>query len=160
VGLGWHVLERGGRSIAWHNGETGGFHAFLGLDPASGANVVVLSNSAADIDDIGLHLLDPTFPVRRPRSSVAVDAAVLERYVGRYELTPDFAIEVTREGAALFVQATGQPRLRVYAASPTRFFLRDVEAEVGFTADAAGAVTGLVLYQNGREMPGRRVVRP
>lgn len=67
VGLGWHVLERGGRSFVWHNGETAGFHAFLGLDPASGANVVVLSNSAADIDDIGVHLLDPTSPVRHPR---------------------------------------------------------------------------------------------
>jgi D-alanyl-D-alanine-carboxypeptidase/D-alanyl-D-alanine-endopeptidase len=45
----------------------------------------------------------------------------------------------------------------VFAASPTRFFLRAVEAEVAFTQDASGAVTGLVLYQGGRETPGRRV---
>lgn len=160
IGLGWHVLERNGRQIAWHNGQTGGYHAFLGLDRSSGANVVVLGNSATDIDDIGLHLIDSTIPLRHPtppRPAVAVDPAVLERYVGRYELTPAFAIEVTREGDALFVQATGQPRFRVYAASPTRFFLRAVEAEIAFTQDASSAVTGLVLYQAGRETPGRRV---
>ncbi len=66
IGLGWHVLERNGRSIARHNGQTGGYHAFLGLDAASGANVVVLANSATDIDDIGLHLLDPSIPLRHP----------------------------------------------------------------------------------------------
>lgn len=169
IGLGWHVLERGGRSLAWHNGGTGGYRSFLGVDPATGANVVVLSNSAVSVDDIGFHLLDPTMPVRHPRPAAAarnprqevpVDAAVLERYVGRYELAPELVIEVTREGDALFAQATGQQRFRLYAASPTRFFLREVEAEVGFTVDAAGAVTGLVLYQGGRETPGRRIARP
>jgi hypothetical protein len=77
--------------------------------------------------------------------------------IGRYELAPTFAIEVTREGDALFVQATNQPRFRAYAASPTRFFLRVVEAEVEFVRDASGAISGLVLFQGGRETPGRRV---
>lgn len=63
IGLGWLVLERDGRSIAWHNGQSGGYHAFIGLDPASGANVVVLSNTAASIDDIGIRLLTPARPV-------------------------------------------------------------------------------------------------
>jgi hypothetical protein len=57
------------------------------------------------------------------------------------------------------VQATGQQRFRVHPASPTRFFLREVEAEIEFTKDASGKVTGLVLYQGGRETPGRRVVK-
>jgi CubicO group peptidase (beta-lactamase class C family) len=160
IGLGWQVLERNGQRIVWHNGETGGYHSFLGLDPASGANVVVLANSATDIDDIGLHILDSSIAVRHPpppRPAVTVDATVLERYVGRYDLAPEFAIDVTREGNALFVQATGQPRFRVFAASPTMFFLRVVDAEVGFTVDASGTVTGLVLHQGGQATPGRRL---
>ncbi|HEU4560833.1 MAG TPA: serine hydrolase domain-containing protein [Longimicrobium sp.] len=59
IGLGWHVLERNGRAIVWHNGQTGGYHAFLGFEPASGANVLVLANTAADLDDLGLRLLAP-----------------------------------------------------------------------------------------------------
>ncbi|MFN2397241.1 MAG: serine hydrolase domain-containing protein, partial [Gemmatimonadaceae bacterium] len=33
IGLGWHVLERSGRSLVWHNGQTGGYHSFAGFDP-------------------------------------------------------------------------------------------------------------------------------
>src|SRR5690606_29377013 len=160
VGLGWHMLERDGRQIVWHNGQTGGYHAIVALDRASGANAVVLANTAANIDDIGFHLVDASRPLRHPeppRPEVEVDPTVLERYVGRYEVTPALAIEVTREGSALYVQATGQPRFRAFAASPTQFFLRVVPAEIRFTVDDSGMVTGLVLHQNGRDMPGRRV---
>lgn len=44
-----------------------------------------------------------------------------------------------------------------YAASPTRFFLKLVEAEVEFMADGSGAITGLVLHQGGSATPGRRL---
>jgi hypothetical protein len=154
------VLEREGRTLTWHNGETGGFHAFVAVDRAARTGVAVLSNAATNVDDIGFHLLVPAIPLHEPappRPTVEVPAATLARYVGGYELAPGFEIEVTLDGGALHAQATGQPRFRLYAASPARFFLRVVEAEVGFTEDATGAVTGLVLYQGGREMPGRKV---
>ncbi len=160
IGLGWHVLERGGRTVTWHNGQTGGFHSFVAVDRAGRAGVVVLSNAGTNVDDIGFHLLDPALPLRHPgppRPTVEVPVATLQRSVGRYELAPEFAIEVTLEDGALHAQATGQQRFRLYAASPTRFFLRVVEAEVGFTEDASGTVTGLVLYQGGRETAGRKV---
>ncbi|HEX7183098.1 MAG TPA: serine hydrolase domain-containing protein, partial [Thermoanaerobaculia bacterium] len=59
IGLGWHVLKKHDSEIAWHNGGTGGYRSFLGFDKAKGIGVVVLSNSESDIDDIGLHLLNP-----------------------------------------------------------------------------------------------------
>lgn len=160
IGLAWHVIERGDRRIVLHNGQTGGHHAFVGINPENGTGVVLLANSATNIDDIGIHLLDPAVPVNHPappRATVAVDDAVLESYVGRYEFAPQFHVVVSREGDALYAQATDQPRFRLHAASPTRFFLREVEAEVEFTTDAAGAVTGMVLHQGGRASPGRRV---
>ena len=160
IGLGWHLLDTKRGAVAWHNGGTGGYRSFIGLVPATGANVVVLSNTAADVDDIGLHWFDPGTPVTHPpppRAAIEVETAILQRYAGRYELSPEFAVDVTHEDKALFVQATGQPRFPVFAASPTRFFLRVVDAEVEFTLDASGAATGLVLHQDGRATPGRRV---
>jgi CubicO group peptidase (beta-lactamase class C family) len=59
IGLGWIVRTEHDRTIHWHNGGTGGYHAFVGFDRAHGTGVVVLSNAANSIDDIGLHLLDP-----------------------------------------------------------------------------------------------------
>ncbi|MFN2397173.1 MAG: DUF3471 domain-containing protein, partial [Gemmatimonadaceae bacterium] len=68
-----------------------------------------------------------------------------------------FAIEITRVDGALYAQATGQQRFRIFAASPTRFFLKVVEVDIVFITDAIGNVSGLVLHQNGQKMPGRKV---
>ncbi len=40
-----------------------------------------------------------------------------------------------------------------------KFFLKIVDAQVEFVKDAAGAVTGIVLTQNGRKMPGKRLAK-
>jgi len=63
IGLNWLIAHPYSRDIIWHNGGTGGFHAFIGLEPATGRAVVVLANSSRSIDDIGLHVLDPRLPL-------------------------------------------------------------------------------------------------
>jgi CubicO group peptidase (beta-lactamase class C family) len=40
--LGWAWTETGGTWLLWHNGGTGGFRAFVGIDPAHGTAAVVL----------------------------------------------------------------------------------------------------------------------
>lgn len=60
VGLGWHTMEYDGMEIIEHNGGTGGYRAFSGFIKGGDKGVVVLSNSDAPIDDIGIHLLQPT----------------------------------------------------------------------------------------------------
>lgn len=160
VGLGWHrrVTSSGGVTV-WHNGGTGGYRTFAGFDPDRKVAVVVLHNSARSADDIGFHILDPQFPLADPpvvRTEVAVDSTLLEDYVGVYELAPQFTLTVTREGARLFVQATGQPRFRVFAESESDFFYKVVDAQISFERDAAGVVTGLVLHQGGRDLSARK----
>lgn len=157
IALGWHLIDRPEGQIVLHNGETGGYHTWVGFNRKSGANALVLSASAHDIDDIGLNLADSTIPRREPpppRPTVQVSTAIMDEYVGRYELAPTFAIEVTREGSNLYVQATNQPRFRVFPASETRWFLKVVAAEVEFGRDAAGKVNQLTLHQGGRSTPG------
>ena len=91
------------------------------------------------------------------RSAVEVDASLLDRYVGRYELSPSFAITVTREGGQLFVQATGQPRFEVFPESETKFFLKVVDAQVTFVTGAEGRAEALILHQGGIDQRGERV---
>lgn len=154
IGLAWHIMSRPVGNLVWHNGGTGGYRSFSGFDPARRIGVVVLSNLNASVDDIGFHLLDETFPLQQPaaqRVEVAVDSTVLARYVGEYELAPTFHIAVTREGMNLFLQATAQPRFRIYAESDSTFFLKVVDAQVTFRPDA------MVLHQNGQHIPGRKI---
>ena len=163
IGLGWQILNPFGRTIVWHNGGTGGYRAFIGLDPESERGAVVLSNQSVSSDDIGLHILEPRLPLTpapKVRTEVAVDSLVLETYVGVYELSPAFEIAVTREGNELSLQATGQEKVRMFAESPTNFFLKIVDAQVVFRKDASGKVTGLVLHQSGASIPGAKKEPP
>ena len=94
-------------------------------------------------------------PVERTEIEVAVE--ILATYVGTYELSPDFSIVVTLEDGALFGQPTGQNRVALFPESEVDFFLRAVNAQVTFTKDDAGAVTGLVLHQGGRDQTAHKV---
>lgn len=48
VGFGWHIDRNGNR---WHNGQTGGYHAFAALHTKRKRAVVILSNTANGIPD-------------------------------------------------------------------------------------------------------------
>ena len=163
IGLGWHIVEAFGTTIVWHNGGTGGYRAFIGLDEKRNRGVIVLSNSTINPDDIGFHLLEPTVPLDLPprppemRKEVRVGAAKLVPLVGVYELAPAFRLTITREGERLFGQATGQQRVQLYAESDLKFFLRTSGAQVTFVMGADGKVGQLILHQGGANIPGRRV---
>ncbi len=161
IALGWHKLKTKKGELVWHNGQTGGYHSFVGFDKARGKGVVVLANSAADIDDIGLHLLDSDIPLRKiepkkQRKEVDVDRAILEKYVGDYELVPTFVISITQEGNRLMLQATGQPKFPIYAESEKEFFLKVVDAQVSFVTDDKGNATRLILHQGGADQSAKK----
>lgn len=90
-------------------------------------------------------------------TAVAVPAAVLDRYVGRYQLAPDFIVTVRREGDVLRVQPSGQEETAMIAESETRFALPAGNGVVVFETDASGAVTRLVLHQGTRQAPAPRI---
>jgi CubicO group peptidase (beta-lactamase class C family) len=58
IGMFWHLTSEDGRTTTWHNGRTGGYGAFLGLDRERGRAVVVLSDVATDrTDELGIRLV-------------------------------------------------------------------------------------------------------
>jgi serine-type D-Ala-D-Ala carboxypeptidase/endopeptidase len=159
VGLAWLTLTAFGAPIIWHNGETGGYHSFVGFDPANARGVVVLSNSNNSIDDIGLHILNPAVPLvptPKARAEIAINPSLLDAYVGSYALAPTFSMAITREGNALFAQATGQPKFQIYPETETDFFYKVVDAQLTFVKDATGKVNQIILHQNGANIPGKR----
>jgi CubicO group peptidase (beta-lactamase class C family) len=57
IGAAWLTLDAKGRRITWHNGGTGGFSSWIGLDREAKASVVLLSATAASVDRPGFELL-------------------------------------------------------------------------------------------------------
>ena len=159
IGLAWHILKGPGGTIVWHNGGTGGYRTFLGFDVAKRVGVILLTNSAISADDVAFHLIDSLVPLSKPptkHAEVAIDASILPRYAGTYQVAPDFALTVTVENGALMVAATGQGKLHAYPESEKDFFVKEVDASITFVMDG-GRVTGLVLHQPQGDQTAKRV---
>ena len=57
IGAGWMTTRISGRSITWHNGGTGGFSSWIGLDRDHDSAVVILGATTVSLDVIGETLL-------------------------------------------------------------------------------------------------------
>ncbi len=58
IGAGWVILGADREHpVVWHNGGTGGFRSWLGLDRVSGAGVAVVTATSASVDRHGFALL-------------------------------------------------------------------------------------------------------
>lgn len=111
VAYGWHLRSKGGRETYWHNGRTGGFASFMAFDPERMIGVVVLSNSARSVDDIGFRLLNRKAELEamyNPHRRFAIEAGVVS------DVTSDTQ---GRVGASFsyFLDRQGQLQLRSYA---------------------------------------------
>ncbi|MBV8066778.1 MAG: serine hydrolase [Candidatus Eremiobacteraeota bacterium] len=89
-------------------------------------------------------------------STIPLDAARLEQYVGTYTAQGLGAFTVTLRDRALYVQLTGQAAVPVYASAIDQFFYKIVDAQIEFNRDAAGRITSLTLHQNGQTITAAR----
>jgi hypothetical protein len=88
---------------------------------------------------------------------VVVPEAILESYIGIYELMPSFKITITKEGTQMKAQATGQPIADIYPKSNDEFYLKVVPAQIIFIKDENGKIESLTLFQNGQELNGKKI---
>jgi CubicO group peptidase (beta-lactamase class C family) len=91
-------------------------------------------------------------------TQIAVDAKILDRYAGKYQLGPQAqTIGVARSGDHLTLGRPGGQGLDIFPEGEKEFFARGAPLQVSFHTDAQGAVTEFVLHQGGRDITARRV---
>lgn len=77
IGWAWFSTPAAdGRVITWHNGITAGFHTMLALDRDAGRAVLVMGDTATDLDAFAVALLNRT-PVDPPAPSTALIVVTL-----------------------------------------------------------------------------------
>jgi D-alanyl-D-alanine-carboxypeptidase/D-alanyl-D-alanine-endopeptidase len=160
MGLGWHIARDG--QTRWHNGQTGGYHSMLMVNRQLDAGVIVLCNTATgEVDAIGESIIQLIAGLDvKPRAFPKVpdvDAKVVARLAGRYQLVPGFVLTARADGKQLFVQATGQPEIRVFPTSKNRWYYKVVDAKLTFDLPEQGAAASVTLHQNGRDMKASRI---
>jgi D-alanyl-D-alanine-carboxypeptidase/D-alanyl-D-alanine-endopeptidase len=155
IALAWHTNLVRNTPVIWHNGMTGGYASFAGFTADGQRGVVVLTNSAVSVDNIALAALVPG--AKPEPKQVVLAPEVLAGYAGRYQLAPGFILTVRPSPRGLLIQATGQGVLPAFASARDEFFVRAIDAPLIFKRDASGAVESLVLHQNGRDSPGKKL---
>ena len=132
----------------------------VAFDREAKVGIVVLSNCSNDIDDIALHIIEPSIPVNVKRTAIALPSESLERLVGAYEVAPGSFRNITRYRDRLFLQRTGQLRRELKAESPLVFFNEELKITLTFEPGADGAIKSLTLQSGANQSPARRVDRP
>lgn len=162
IGLFWYTGDF--VPLTRHDGGTGGFAAFIGMSPDRQRGIVILSNVAQPVDQLGDHCLDQALPApAAPPQTVLLDPSVLAQHVGTYlfdagtEVTVALITPRPDDGeSGLTVQLTGQRAFPLYATVRDHFFLKVVNAQVDFTRDAAGNVVAITNHQGGQDHTGVR----
>jgi len=153
-GLG--VETKFNRKMITHGGGINGFSTFIARFPDERVTIVVLRNADFGIpgpgrisQDLAAILFGEKYEVPEAVAEVKVDPKILDAYVGQYQLTPNFIITISKEGDLLMAQATGQPKITLYAQAEAVFFSKAVDLRMTFVRGDDGKVTHLVLNQGG-----------
>jgi len=95
---------------------------------------------------------DPVVP-----KEITLQPAVLDRYAGRYQLTPAVTLTLSRDGEKFFIQLTGQPKIEIFPSGERDFFVKVVDAQLTMEVDAQGRATAVTLHQFGRDQRAPRI---
>ncbi len=158
------TIDGAGTDVRFHlEGRTRGYTCSLVVYPYKGQGAVVMTNSDNGFliaDEILRAVSDayewPDFkPQERPL--FRLDPSVYQDYVGRYQVTPDYALDVTYEDYYLIIRPTGQAPTRFYVENQTFFFSIDPYVRIQFLSDDRGRVVGLILWQQDFKQEAKKV---
>jgi hypothetical protein len=94
-----------------------------------------------------------------PAADAAVSPSSYDDYVGLYDYGGAI-LTLTRDGARLMAQLTGQPVFEIFPRGKDTFFWKVVEAEVTFQKDGNGKVVKAVHRQGGQTIDAARFDLP
>jgi CubicO group peptidase (beta-lactamase class C family) len=150
-GMGLYVgTTLDGRREISHTGDIPGFVSMMATYPDDKLSVIVLSNiQGAPVGNIASNVADvalgKTVILPSERNEITLDAKILGRYVGNYQLRPDLVLAIIQDQGALYVQVGDRPRIPVFAQSETSFFAKSRDAQLDF--EGKGSHASAPLWQ-------------
>jgi CubicO group peptidase (beta-lactamase class C family) len=90
-------------------------------------------------------------------NAISLPTKALQKFVGTYQLSVGATMAITLENGQLNAQISGQRAFPIFPESKTEFFLKAVDAQISFKINDKHKVTGLILHQAGRNIPGKKV---
>src|SRR3984893_10236054 len=170
-GLGVEIGEgRWGKSYG-HDGLFPGYVAAMAYFPQYQVAVAIQVNTdrekhvgkslSVNLDEVMKsivgELTGKKFEEPQDRKAITVDPKIFDGYAGQYEVAPGVILTITRDGEHLMAQTKGQAKAEIFPSSDTEYFSRRVDVQIKFVKNEQGQVTGMVIVQNGRNLPARKI---
>jgi len=169
-GLGVEIGEGRWGKVLGHDGLFPGYSSAMQYFPQYKVAVAIQFNTDREkqipdvngcIDEVMKiivgELTGKKFDEPKDRKAVAVDPKIYDSYAGRYELERGLVLTVRREGEHLMAQVKGQAAAEIFPASETEYFSRRIDVQIKFVKNEQGQVTSLVIVQNGRNIPAKKI---
>ncbi len=159
IGLGWQIDEKG---RYWHNGGTGGFHAFLGFDPQSKRGIVILASTSTSMID---RLADAMYDVLAGKAEAPAIALPSEPQLaalaGHYQVAggqgngPGMTVGVVVRNKRLYLQGP-QGFARMAPISDHEFEVEQFQSLAFFESDG-GKVARLIFVTGGPRIIAQKI---
>ena len=158
---GWARGERSGRKLMRGSGRSPGYNASVQRYLDDGTTVIVLTNSYSPVgqDSVflaGIHAAvlgpAPTPPALLP---IRVKPGSLTELAGQYQMpqeyfVPNATLELSDRGNRLEAIWNNGAQNTIYPVAPGRFLDRNFWADVSFTRDSVGKVSGFTYAVGGQ----------
>ncbi len=144
-------------------GSNAGYSCFMAGYPVRGEGTVVMTNS-----DNGAYLIDEIlrgvsaayeWPHFQPEEKTLyrLEPSVYAQYVGKYEINPEYILDVAHEDYYLIITPSGQIPTQFYAQGFSVFFSTDPYTVIRFEKNQEDRVTGLILTQRGQSQKAKKI---
>jgi CubicO group peptidase (beta-lactamase class C family) len=175
-GLGWGLYQTPYGKAFFKEGHADGFRNYTVCFDKDKTGIVIMTNSSNG-EGIYKELLEtllkntftpiewegfapydqlPPRPPLKQHKEIALSPNILDKYSGRYSVSPDLIVIVVREGNHLTIKE-GAENHEIFPESERDFFSKTADDEITFEVNSQGQVTGMVLRTGGRTMPIKRI---
>ena len=164
VGMGFFIEKHGQATYFGHGGANEGFRSQLlvNRDKGYGAAVMVNSDNGEVINEI-IRAIAKEYQwedyLPQPLEIVSVDPARLDAYTGRFLLSPDRVLTVTKENGKLYAEPTFSPKVELFALSESEFTRTDANVQYAFAKGEGGKVDSVKIRANGGTTEFRRLAQ-
>jgi CubicO group peptidase (beta-lactamase class C family) len=175
-GLGWGLYQTPYGKAFFKEGHGNGFMNYTVCFDRQKTGIVIMTNSANG-EGIYKELLEtllkntftpiewegftpynqlPPRPPLKQHKEITLDPTILDRYVGRYAVSPELVVAVVRDGGHLIIKE-GDENHEIFPEGERDFFSKTADDEISFIVDGQGRVTGMELRTGGRTIPSKRI---
>ncbi len=137
VGHEWNISYQYKPEIIYHGGATGGHQLFIGFCPETKTGVVVCSNSAAYIYDIGKNILNKGWYLKTYRQQIITTPMMLYKFHGEYKNIEDRSpckVTLDDQGylSVLLLEWGYYPATPIFPSTEKDFFMKARPIEIHF----------------------------